>query len=136
MDSGGVSTLTIPSVPLEYNGTEVVCRAIIFMSDGTTVVEPTPPAILTVIVGTCTQPEIWTLQYTVFLYYMYLQYVLTTTVEPITTAMEPTTTTAEPTTTVQVQSTTETMEPTTTTVTTTSENYACNFNLPMFNLLP
>ena len=50
IDSGNVSTLTIPSV-LEHNGTEVVCRAFIFMSDGPPVVEQTPPAILTVIEG-------------------------------------------------------------------------------------
>ena len=51
MDSGSVSTLTIPSVPLEYNEFEIVCQAFI-MSGGTPVFEQTSPAILTVIVGT------------------------------------------------------------------------------------
>ena len=143
-NNGNVGTLTIPSVS-EYNGTEVVCRAFIFMSDGSTVVEQTPPAILTVIAGT--PPEIWILEcYTVFslhLLILTVEYVPTTTVEPTTTAtettttMEPVTTTVEATTTaVQVQSTTETMEPTTTAVTTTSESYVCNFNLPIFNFVP
>ena len=49
MDSGGVSTLTVPSVP-EYNGTEVVCEALI-RNGGTPVFEQTAPAILTVIAG-------------------------------------------------------------------------------------
>ena len=50
INSGSVSTLTILSVQ-ENNGTEIVCRAFIFRSDGSTVFEQTPPAILTVIEG-------------------------------------------------------------------------------------
>ena len=49
IDSGGVSTLIIPSVP-EYNGTEVVCEAFI-RSGESPVFEQTPPAILTVVTG-------------------------------------------------------------------------------------
>ena len=48
-DSGSVSTLTIPSV-LEYNGTVVVCEAII-RNGGSPVFKQTPPAILAVIAG-------------------------------------------------------------------------------------
>ena len=49
VNSGSVSTLTVPSIS-EYNGTVVVCEALI-RDGGSPVFEQTPPAILTGLLG-------------------------------------------------------------------------------------